>query len=46
MSADGTPTPKLREFTVAGMFEAGLQDQDGTLVFAHLADVRALGAGR
>ncbi len=45
VSADGTPTPKLREFTVAGIFEVGIQDHDGTLVFAHLEDVRALGAG-
>jgi lipoprotein-releasing system permease protein len=43
-NADGTPEPKLREFTVAGIFEVGLQDHDGTLVFAPLADVRALGA--
>jgi ABC-type lipoprotein release transport system permease subunit len=45
VSAGGAPTPKLREFTVAGVFEVGLQDHDGTLVFAHLEDVRALGAG-
>jgi lipoprotein-releasing system permease protein len=43
VSAEGAPTPKLREFTVAGVFEVGLQDHDGTLVFAHLEDVRALG---
>lgn len=43
VSADGTPTPKLREFIVVGVFEVGLQDHDGTLVFAHLDDVRALG---
>ena len=43
VSAGGAPTPKLREFTVAGIFEVGLQDHDGTLVFAHLEDVRALG---
>ncbi len=42
MSADGTPEPKLREFTVAGVFEAGLPEHDSTLVFANLADVRAL----
>jgi lipoprotein-releasing system permease protein len=42
MSPDGTPVPKLREFTVAGVFEVGLQEHDGTLVFAHLDDVRAL----
>jgi lipoprotein-releasing system permease protein len=41
---DGAPVPKLREFTVAGVFEVGLQDHDGTLVFANLDDVRALGA--
>ena len=41
---DGAPAPKLREFTVAGIFEVGLQDHDGTLVFANLDDVRALGA--
>src|ERR1700722_16674096 len=45
VSPDGAPTPKLREFTVAGIFEVGIQDHDGTLVFAHLEDVRALGAG-
>jgi lipoprotein-releasing system permease protein len=44
VSADGTPVPKLRELTVAGVFEAGLPDSDSTLVFAHLADVRALSA--
>ena len=42
MSTDGTPEPKLREFTVAGVFEAGLPEHDSTLVFANLADVRAL----
>jgi lipoprotein-releasing system permease protein len=42
VSADGTPAPKLREFTVAGVFDAGLQDHDASLVFAPLADVRAL----
>jgi lipoprotein-releasing system permease protein len=43
VGADGAPAPKLREFSVAGVFEVGLQDHDGTLVFAHLEDVRALG---
>jgi lipoprotein-releasing system permease protein len=42
LNTDGTPVPKLREFTVAGVFEVGLQDHDATLVFAPLADVRAL----
>src|SRR2546429_398091 len=27
VAADGTPAPKLREFTVAGVFEVGLQDR-------------------
>lgn len=44
VAADGAPTPKLREFIVTGVFEVGLQDHDGTLVFAALDDVRALGA--
>ena len=34
VDATGTPVPKLRQFTVAGMFEVGLQDHDATLVFA------------
>src|SRR5580704_5930135 len=42
LSADGTPQGKLRGFTVAGVFEVGLQDHDGTLVFAPLSDVRSL----
>jgi lipoprotein-releasing system permease protein len=41
----GVPEPKLREFTVAGVFEVGLQDHDATLVFAHLDDVRTLTPG-
>src|SRR5579871_3990509 len=43
--AGGVPAPKLREFTVAGVFEAGLPDNDATLMFANLADVRSLGLG-
>jgi lipoprotein-releasing system permease protein len=42
LSADGTPQGKLRGFAVAGVFEVGLQDHDGTLVFAPLSDVRSL----
>ena len=41
----GTPTPRLREFRVAGLFEAGLHDHDGSLAFAHIDDVAALAAG-
>jgi lipoprotein-releasing system permease protein len=43
VDAGGTPTPKLRELRVAGVFEVGLQDHDATLIFGNLADVRALG---
>ncbi len=42
VTADGTPEAKLRGFTVAGIFEVGLQEHDGTLVFAPLDDVRTL----
>jgi len=42
VDAAGAPAPRLRQFTVAGVFEVGLQDHDATLVFAPLADVRAL----
>ncbi|HUN73453.1 MAG TPA: lipoprotein-releasing ABC transporter permease subunit [Steroidobacteraceae bacterium] len=41
---DGTPAPKLRRLTVTGVFEAGLEENDDTLVFANIDDVRALGA--
>jgi lipoprotein-releasing system permease protein len=40
-SANGTPEPRLREFKVGGVFQAGLEDHDNTLVLAQLADVRA-----
>jgi len=39
----GVPSPKLRQFKVAGVFEVGLSDSDATLVFANISDVRALG---
>lgn len=35
---DGRLTPRLRSFLVAGIFEAGIQDHDANLVFAHLSD--------
>ncbi|MCU0758636.1 MAG: lipoprotein-releasing ABC transporter permease subunit [Steroidobacteraceae bacterium] len=41
---DGAPQPRLREFTIAGIFEVGLQDHDGVLVLADLEDARALTA--
>jgi lipoprotein-releasing system permease protein len=43
--AGGIPAPKLRDFTVAGVFEAGLPDNDATLMFANLEDVKSLGVG-
>ncbi len=44
VAADGTPTPKLREVHVAGDFDAGVQEQDGSLLLANIANVRAMGA--
>jgi lipoprotein-releasing system permease protein len=45
LGAGGAPQPRLREFVVAGIFEVGLQDHDGVLVFANLEDVLPLVAG-
>jgi lipoprotein-releasing system permease protein len=42
VAANGAPAPTLRELTVAGIFAAGLPDQDSSLVFSHLEDVRGL----
>ena len=42
IGASGAPEPRLREFQVAGLFEVGLQDHDGTLVLAAFDDVRAV----
>jgi lipoprotein-releasing system permease protein len=44
VSADGAPAPRLRELTVAGVFDIGRAEQ-GTLVFANIDDVRALAPG-
>jgi lipoprotein-releasing system permease protein len=44
VAADGTPTPKLREVRAAGDFDAGVQEQEGALLLANIADVRAMGA--
>jgi lipoprotein-releasing system permease protein len=44
VSAEGAPTPRLREFTVAGVFEVARAEQGG-LVFANIGDVRALTPG-
>jgi lipoprotein-releasing system permease protein len=42
----GVPEFHLREFTVAGTFEVGLQEHDGTLAYASLETLDALGAAR
>ena len=39
---NGVPEPRLREFQVAGVFDAAVQDYDGQLLIAALDDVRAL----
>jgi lipoprotein-releasing system permease protein len=41
-TADGAPEPRLRELTVAGLFEVGVQDHDSVLMIAALEDVAAL----
>jgi lipoprotein-releasing system permease protein len=40
--AEGVPEPRLREFLVAGVFDAAVQDYDGELLIAALDDVRAV----
>ncbi|MCC7462596.1 MAG: lipoprotein-releasing ABC transporter permease subunit [Gammaproteobacteria bacterium] len=42
VGADSRVEPVLREFRVAGVFEAGLSDHDATLALAHIDDVRSL----
>jgi len=42
---NGTPTPQLREFQVAGIFAAGLADHDAMLILSDLASVRPLASG-
>jgi lipoprotein-releasing system permease protein len=39
---NGAPEPRLREFLVAGIFDAAVQDYDGQMIIAALDDVRAL----
>src|SRR5579863_6789114 len=45
VAADGTPTPRLRELTVAGVFEVGRVEYDGNLAFGEIDDVRAVTSG-
>ncbi len=40
-SADAPPEPRLRVYTVAGLFSAGIEDHDATLALASIDDVRA-----
>ena len=40
--AEGVLRPRLRRFTLSGVFEAGLQDHDGVLALVHLEDAAAL----
>lgn len=40
------PEARLREFTVAGVFEAGIQDHDASLAWASLPVLAGLGAAR
>ncbi len=46
VTSGGVPDYSLREFGVVGMFEAGIQDHDGTLAYASLDALDALGAAR
>jgi lipoprotein-releasing system permease protein len=39
---NGAPQPRLREFTVAGVFDIAVQDYDSALMIASLDDLRAL----
>jgi lipoprotein-releasing system permease protein len=41
-AANDELTPRIRAFTVSGIFEVGLQDHDSVLALAALADVAAL----
>lgn len=38
--------PKLREFVVAGLYEAGIQDQDGHIAYVNMEVMSGLGAAR
>ena len=40
-AANGTPEPRLRQFTVGGVFQAGLEEHDNSLILAQIDDVRA-----
>jgi lipoprotein-releasing system permease protein len=40
-SAGGLPEPRLRQFTVGGVYQAGLEELDNSLILAQIGDVRA-----
>jgi lipoprotein-releasing system permease protein len=42
--SEGVPSPKLRELTVAGIFEVGRSEQ-GVLILANIDDVRGMAPG-
>ena len=42
VTAGGLPMPQLRRFQVAGVFSVGLAQDDASLVYANIEDVRAL----
>jgi lipoprotein-releasing system permease protein len=44
--AGSSPQAPQRQFTVAGVFEAGIQDNDGSLVYASMAMLDDVGAAR
>jgi lipoprotein-releasing system permease protein len=44
VSAGDLPEPRLREVTVVGIFEAGIQDHDAALVYASFDMLTGLGA--
>jgi lipoprotein-releasing system permease protein len=45
IAPNGTPTPQLREFQVAGVFSAGTPDYDSMLVMSDLEAIRPIAAG-
>lgn len=46
VTGSGVPEARLRQFTVAAIFEAGIQDHDGSLAFGTPDMLLALGAAR
>lgn len=45
VDAGGTPVPRLREFRVAGIFEVGHPEHDGSLALGDIEEVFALAGG-